>query len=76
MLQQSTPRRARITSNRKPAWAGVARYLTGTDLERMVGEYNRGQPHIRAPKGQALTRTAFAEVAAYLRWDDRLAVAA
>lgn len=66
----------RITSNKKPSWMGVARYLTGTDLERMVNEYNRGQLHIHAPKGQSLSRSAFQEVATYLRWDDRLEVRA
>jgi hypothetical protein len=77
-LPQTTRRtpKPRITSNKKPSWMGIARYLTGTDLERMIGEYNRGELYIRSPKGQSLTRTAFVEVAAYLRWDDRLAVAA
>lgn len=71
-LTAATPRRSRITSNRKPSWSGIARRLTGSDLERMCAEYNRGALHITAPKGQALTRTAFAEVAAYLRWDSKL----
>lgn len=65
-------RTTRITSTQRPAYLGIARNLTGSDLERMVGEYNRGQLHIRAPRGQSLTRATFAEVAAYLRWDDRL----
>lgn len=75
-ISPATPRRSRITSNKRPSWMGIARRLTGTDLERMVGEYNRGALHVTAPAGQALTRTAFVEIATYLRWDNRLGVAA
>ncbi len=71
-----TPRRARITTSQRPSWMGIARRLTGTDLERMVREYNTGSLHVTAPNGQALTRTAFVEVATYLRWDNRLGAAA
>ncbi len=76
MQNTAITRKTRITSNRKPAWAGIARRLTGTDLERMVSEYNRGALHVMAPAGQALTRTAFVEVATYLRWDSKLAAVA
>lgn len=73
-IAAATPRRSRITSDKRPSWMQIARRLTGTDLERMVGEYNRGSLHVIAPAGQALSRTAFVEVAAYLRWDSKLAV--
>ena len=51
----------------KQAINGIMRYLTGSELERMIEAYKSGKGVIEAPRGQKLTPSEFKIIASALR---------
>jgi hypothetical protein len=50
----------------KQALNGILRYLTGSELERMIEAFKSGKAVIEAPRGQKLTPSEFKFVASKL----------